>query len=42
MQAMRKIMKMMYFMKGNVCDRFDRVEKYCNEAVIITYNARKV
>ena len=42
MQAMTQMMERMNFVMGNVCDRFDRVEKHGNVAGSCTQHVRKV
>jgi len=42
MQDMIKMMEIMNFMMGNVCDRLEKMEKHGNEAGTVTQNVRTV
>jgi cytochrome c556 len=42
MQAMTKMMERISFVMGNVCDKFEKVEKCGNEVGTSTQNMRKV
>jgi hypothetical protein len=42
MQAMTKMMEIMNFMTGNVCDRLEKVGKHGNVVGTCTQNVRKV
>jgi hypothetical protein len=42
MQAMTKMMEIMNFMMGNVCDRLEKVGKHGNMAGTCTQDVRKV
>jgi hypothetical protein len=42
MQAMMTMMEIMNFVIGNMCDRFEKVEKHGNEVGTSTQDMRKV